>query len=582
MMEFLARLASRPMVLVELLGASLLINLLGLASTLYVIQVLNRYVAFGVDGTLMTLGAGLVIAALIEFALRQLRHKLATAVSARRDWNLAMSTFETMARARARHLASMSPAAQQEVVRGLETVQQAYNAPNVTTVLDVPFALLFIVVLYLLSPMVALVATIVIGIGLAVALQRSFAARSTARALVGSTGTARALISTVLHNAETVRAFNACDPLLELWRTARLKVHEVQDRLHAEHGFTLSLHQLLSILMTGGVIAVGATLVVAGELSVGALIGANILAARALTPVTQFARLIETFAGAQQANRMLREFARLPAESRQGKTLPAFAGGIEFNDVGFGHPGDVGPLFESVTFRLDAGRVMVVSGANGTGKTSFARLIVGLLEPERGQILADGVELRQIEPEWWRRQLSYMPQEPSFLNGSIAENIRLNAPALTPEGLDRVIAEADLQGYLNTTPKGAETVITDHGRHMPVGIRRRLALARALATDGRIFILDEPTEGLDAEGTSRVYAVLNRLVEDGRTLIIASHDPAIVRGAHFMLDLGIKPVPRLLIHSAQPAHEVARAAKSEPAGAAAAQMEPAEVVELAS
>ena len=106
-------------------------------------------------------------------------------------------------------------------------------------------------------------------------------------------------------------------------------------------------------------------------------------------------------------------------------------------------------------------------------------------------------------------------------------------------------------------------MITDHGRNMPVGIRRRLALARALATDGRIFILDEPTEGLDADGSQRVYAVLNRLAEDGRTLIIASHDPSIVRGAHFMLDLGIKPVPRLLIHSGQPAHEVASSAPAE-------------------
>jgi ATP-binding cassette subfamily C protein LapB len=559
MKEFFTRLAARPVVLVELLGASLLINVLGLASTLYVIQVLNRYVAFGVDGTLMTLGSGLVIAALIEFALRQMRHKLATAVSARRDWKLAMSTFETMARARPWLLARMSPAAQQEVVRGLDTVQQAYNAPNVTAVLDVPFAILFIVVLYLLSPAVAILATIVVSIALLVAMRRSFTARATARALVGSTGTARALIATALHNGETVRAFNACEPLLDVWRTARFKMHQVQDRLHAEHGFTLSLHQLLSILMTGGVIALGAKLVVAGELSVGALIGANILAARALTPVTQFARLIETFAGAQQANRMLREFIRLPAESRDGKTLPGFEGGIEFRDVGFGHPGDVGPLFESLSFRVDPGGVMVVSGANGTGKTSFARMIVGLLEPERGQIIAGGVELRQIEPDWWRRQVSYVPQEPTFLNGSIAENIRVNAPELTPDGLDRVIAEADLQGYLNTKPKGADTVITDHGRHMPVGIRRRLALARALATDGRIFILDEPTEGLDDAGSQRVYAVLNQLAEAGRTLIIASHDPSIVRGAQLMLDLNIKPVPRLIIHSDRPALEVASA-----------------------
>ena len=189
--------------------------------------------------------------------------------------------------------------------------------------------------------------------------------------------------------------------------------------------------------------------------------------------------------------------------------------------------------------------VLVVSGANGAGKTTLARLLIGLLEPNRGQILIDGLELKQVLPEWWRRQVIYLPQEPAFLNATIAENLRLAKPDMDDHEMNRVIDAVGLRNYLDESPKGFETQVTGNGRHMSRGIRRRLALARALATDGALAILDEPTEGLDGEGCAAVYALMNDLVKRGRTIIVFSHDPTIVKGAAAILDLNSKPVPRV-------------------------------------
>jgi ATP-binding cassette subfamily C protein LapB len=118
-------------------------------------------------------------------------------------------------------------------------------------------------------------------------------------------------------------------------------------------------------------------------------------------------------------------------------------------------------------------------------------------------------------------------------------------PEASAEHLVKAITAAGLVNYLDESPKGLETEITDNGRNLSLGIRRRLALARALLTDGMLVIFDEPTEGLDTEGVSCVYAAMKDLAKRGRTIIVVSHDPKIVKGAQVAIDLNVKPVPRV-------------------------------------
>jgi len=175
----------------------------------------------------------------------------------------------------------------------------------------------------------------------------------------------------------------------------------------------------------------------------------------------------------------------------------------------------------------------------------MSRLIVGLIEPTRGQILADGLELRQVHPEWWRKQIIYMPQEPGFLNASIHENLTINAPETEIGKLNRIIDASDLRKFLDETLNGFETQIMDNGRKLAVGIRRRLALARALASGGKLVVLDEPTEGMDKQGSTVVSQVLTSLHNQGHTVIVTSHDPNVINKANIFIDLDSKPVPTI-------------------------------------
>jgi ATP-binding cassette subfamily C protein LapB len=198
-----------------------------------------------------------------------------------------------------------------------------------------------------------------------------------------------------------------------------------------------------------------------------------------------------------------------------------------------------------LSLTLKPGTISVIRGSNGTGKTTLTRLITGILEPVRGHILADGLDLRQASSEWWRRQIVYMPQEPTLLNTTIRENLMTVNPEMDPQQLLKAITAAGLTSYLDQGPQGLETQVTDNGRNLSLGIRRRLALARALTTDGMLVVFDEPTEGLDSEGVSCVYSTMKDLATRGRTIIVVSHDPKIAKGAQIAIDLNIKPIPRV-------------------------------------
>lgn len=171
--------------------------------------------------------------------------------------------------------------------------------------------------------------------------------------------------------------------------------------------------------------------------------------------------------------------------------------------------------------------------------------------PSRGQIFADGIDLRQVLLQWWRKQIVYLPQEPSFLIGTIRDNIRLADPEMNDEKLNKITEMAGLREFLDKSPKGLLTPIRDNAGYLSLGIRRRLALAMALATDGRAVIMDEPTEALDLDGKARIYALLNAFREQGRTIVVFSHDRNILKGANYIIDLGVKPIPKITVRQIQ-------------------------------
>ena len=545
MKELMRRLSAHPFITGELLAASFFANLLALASSLFVIQVLQRYVSYGVDSTLATLTLGVIAAIVLEFIFRQVRLVLVSEHLSEADERWAIGAFGIMTTAKISALESLPAGKRREILRGLDQVETTYNGANISTLMDIPFAFLFLLALTLLNTTLGAVAFLfIIGANGYHLYSRKRLAEPT-RELSETAAVGNALIATSNRISDTIRAFNGGNLLMQSWARYVKKSQGLRAHIGRRQGQAQSFSQSLQALMGVAVIAIGAMLVVAGDLDVSVLIGANIMAARALGPISRYAQLNEQLTKATQTIENLNELTNLDVERDKGTQIKNYKGGIEFKDMSFAFGESTSPLFESLSFKVNPGAVIMVTGKNGTGKTTLCRILMGLLDPTRGKILVDNVDLAQTVPAWWRTQVAYLPQEPNFINASIRDNLLSTNPELNNEDLNRCIHEAGLASFVNESADGLETQITDNGYTLSLGIRRRLALARALTSEGKLVIFDDPTEGMDDEGRAAVFNVMKTLSKQGRTMIITTADPQILRGARLVLDLNSKPVPTL-------------------------------------
>ena len=551
MKEFWSRLMSNPVVTFELVTATLFISILALASPIFVMQVLNRYVSQGVDATLITLTSGVLIAIVLELIFRQARLHIAQVISTSKDEDHALNGYKTLVHSKLSALERVPLDTRREILGGQQAIEQAYNASNITVVLDVPFALLFVFALYLLVPAIALVVLAFIVVVFFGGILGASSMNSVTNEVTEASSANSALLGTAIREAETVRAFNAGSNLTSSWGGQVTQLQWLRRKLALRQGLVQSLTQSANALMSVAVIVTAGILVVSGELDVGAMIGANILGARALQPISRFSQLGSTFAKARQALNLIEEFSKLPLEKERGSALSNYSGGIEFRDVSFNYGKDNNPLYEKINLKIEPGSILIVTGSNGAGKTTLARMVVGLLEPTRGNLLVDGLDIQQTAAEWWRKQVTYLPQEPALIGGTIGENILVNNPEAGSERLNQIIDTVGLRRFVDESESGIETPILDNGWRLSEGIRRRIALARALITNGKLVVFDEPTESFDTAGVKVVHTVLSTLAKAGCTIIVMSHDPKIVQGKHIVLDLDNKPVPSVLVVQAK-------------------------------
>jgi len=545
MKELFQRFINHPKITLQLVITTFVIALLGLATSLFVIQVLNRYVSYGVNSTLTTLAVGTLIAVGFELTFRSLRSRLIITQNKEDNDQLSKVAFSTLLQTQQPSLDQVSFGQRHEVLRGVDSIRAITMPQNVAAVLDLPFSLLFVFVLWLLSPTLALVSisAMIISLLMAIIVQKS--GKTDTKQVQEASAERSGVLGSAVSAAETIRVFNGSEFLSHAWVKCDSMVARLRGKLLLNRDTLQSKIGVVTSLQTVAIITVGAIQAVNGDLSVGAMIGANILAGRALMPITRLSQMGETFATATQSGNLLRGFMKLPLERMQGTGLKKYTGKVDLQGLSFSYPGSTVQLFESINLTLGKGQTLAIVGPNGSGKSTLVRLLAGLMEPSKGQILVDNLDLRQMALPWWRAQLSYIPQEPIFVTGTIKDNISLANPEITSERLNEVIRIAGLRPFLDSSQDGISMIIREGGKHLALGIRRRIAIARALATGGKLLIADEPTEGLDIEGRKSVYAVFEELRKQGVTMIIVSHDQGCLQFADLLMDLGVKPVPRI-------------------------------------
>ncbi|CAA7616782.1 Protease secretion ATP-binding protein prtD [Candidatus Terasakiella magnetica] len=530
-----------------LLISSLSANILALASSIFVMQVLGRYVSYGVDATLATLTIGTLAAILFEYLFRHYRLKIARSISSPLERSLSEQTFERLVRTRYLALETLKPGIRQEIPRAPEVIAATYNPANLVAVLDVPFAILFLLVILLFNPILAGVSVVFCGLGFWLGTEGPKRFADAMKEATEVAARKNAVLASANSASETVRAFGCAGFLAEGWKERSTAARKLLRSVEENKGVLQHLIQGLGSIMSVAIIAIGGILVVHGKYDVSSLVGVNILASRALGVINRFAQLSEALARGGKSQELLNEFGKLGQEASTGGRVAEYHGKVEFRDFAFSYPRSTGPVLEGFGAVLAPGEAMLVQGPNGSGKTTFARLVMGILDPSRGQLFADGVDIRQLAPDHWRRQVIYLPQEVTLLNMSIEENLMLGRTDLTKEEMATALGVARLKTFINQLPEGVRTVVTEQGRNLSLGIRRRLGLARALlqSRDGRIVLFDEPNEGLDGEGRAATAELLAHFRKAGRTIIVVGDTSDLPFVADHLLDLTTKPTPTL-------------------------------------
>jgi ATP-binding cassette subfamily C protein LapB len=526
----------------ELIASTAAINALGLASSLYSIHLMNRYVSVGLTPTLVTLTVGVLVAIAFESLIRKMRSRVLDGFGAEEESALSARVLRAFAGSRYESLLGIDLSLRREAQGAPAARQQLYSSSNLSAVLDFPFAVLYIAAAFLLYWPFGIL-TLLAGCG---AIQRGIhgerAQRESAATHAKANSRALQMGQFLLACGEALRGLPMQALFARRWTAVQGdSLSSRRDGMALQAGVQYGT-QTIGSLLTVAVYAFGAVAVVRGDLSAGALIGANIIASRAFAICSRSAALADPVVRAARAEAALVQIEQAEADTQQGLAPAALSGRFELVDVAFAYPQQPMPLFERLSIHLAPGQVLVVKGPNGAGKSTLTRMMLGLLQPQRGLVRADGIELRQFSAQWLRGQIGYAPQEPAFFDGTLRENLLLDR-AISDEALLEAVRDMDLAGYLATDPQGLDRAVNSHESTMAVGIRRRFSLLRAVLGNPPLVFLDDPTEGLDAQGMAAVARLLNRLVSRGTTLVIASNEGFIQQAADFVVDLGQKPEP---------------------------------------
>jgi ATP-binding cassette subfamily C protein LapB len=525
----------------ETMIAALMINVLALATSLFVMNVYDRVVPNNAEATLWVLAIGVTIAVGFEFVARTLRGYLLDVVGRKVDLLLASQLFRQALgmRMEARPASAGAFAAN---LREFETLRDFFTSATLTTLTDLPFVFLFAWIIGLLAGPLAVIPLLAIPVLLLVGLLAQFPlARLMQRHLNESSAKHGVLVEAV-EGVETLKTLSAEGTLQRRWEnyTALTAQTALRSRFISALvvNFTMLMTQAVSIL----IVVYGVYLIAAGALTIGGLVACTILAGRALAPLGQLAGLLTRYQHARSALLVLNRVMELPTERPQGRSFlhrPVLNGQIEFAGVGFAYPRTKLPILQGVSFRIQAGEHVALVGRVGSGKSTTLRLMMGLYDCTSGSVLIDGTDLQQIDPADLRRNFGHVSQDARLFYGTLRENVTLGAPLADEEAILAASRIAGLDRLVSGHPLGFDLIVGERAESLSGGQKQSVALARTLLAAPQVYLLDEPTSSMD-HNTEQAFITHFKKVIQGRTLVLATHKPAMLElvGRLIVLDNG--------------------------------------------
>lgn len=497
---------------IPLLTFSIIANVLMLVAPLHMMQVYDRVLASGSKETLFFITLIAAVALVLFGVCEAIRNRLAQRLAAQYAVENAETLFQGVTSNGAGH--------SQDMIRNFNTVKMFLASRAYIGLFDLPFAPMFLIILFLIHYQIGLLTLVgaVLLVGVAF-LNKSLTATDQAES-VQANSKAINFATNVISRAEDIKAMGLLPQLVQRWGLMTGVSINSQDRATAKSAFYMGLSRSIRQILQISIMGWGAFLVLNGDMSGGLIFAASMVSGRALQPIEQVIGGWENIARAQSAYTALEEFLIDEKDKTAPIEQPVPLGNLEVSEISY-NPNDV-KVLENVSVSIRPGEMLSIVGPSGAGKSTLARIVAGAIEPSFGSVSLDGCDLKNWPTHQWGQFVGYVGQEVILFPGTIAENIA--RMALAPEDA-RVIAAAKTTGVhdlINQLPDGYMTQIGADNVRLSGGQIQRIALARALYSSPRLLVLDEPNAHLDANGEAALYNILKTLKQRKVSIVIVT------------------------------------------------------------
>ena len=521
---FWGTLAENKRIYRDVMLAAFLVNMFALAMPMFTMNVYDRVVPNRSTETLWVMAFGIAIIVVGDLILRTMRGYFLDWASARIDIKLSARIMQQVLGLRMENKPN-SVGSFASNLRSFEGVRDFITSATITTMIDMPFGLIFIAVMAWISWQMV----IPVLIGALIMLLYAFSVQTKMHALSETMYRAGALRNATLIESlvglETVKALGMEGNMQRKWEHSASYLTEVGSKLRllsqSINNGSAAIQQVISVVL----VLLGVYLVINGDLTMGGLIASTMLASRALAPIAQTAGLLTQYHTTSTALQSLDEVMNRPIERPLDSNFlsrTSFIGDIEFREVSFKYPGAEENALTKVSFKIKAGEHVALLGRMGSGKSTIHKLMLGLYQPTEGAVLVDGIDARQIDPAELRRSIGYVQQDTHLFYGSMRENITMTSPHADDASILAAAHTGGIDEFINANPKGFDLLVGERGETLSGGQRQGVGIARALIAKPNILLLDEPTSAMDHSSEDNVKKRL-AAAATGKTIVLITH-----------------------------------------------------------
>ncbi|WP_323783005.1 type I secretion system permease/ATPase [Leisingera sp.] len=511
-------------VLAAIFTASIFVNLLVLTAPLYMLQLFARVMASGSIPTLIALTTGAGLALVFFFLFDMIRQRLVARLGSRLEARLSPLVLDGMISGR------MPPALRQaEPVRDIQELRGFVTSPVFLALLDAPWSVIFLALIFLFSPVLGLVALTGIALLFTLGLLSEIMARKPLEEAGKQASETNAAVAEMMANAGLIHAMGKTAPLIKRWQLKAFSALVFNTLATDRMALMTSLAKAVRMGLQIAVLGVGVVLVINNQLTPGLMIASSILLGRAAAPVEQSIAGWRGFLKARSAQARLNMFLAHLGAAPERLTLPEPEGRLSVENATVVLPGRPDPLLLDITLALKPGQSLGLIGPSGAGKTTLAHALAGLQPLARGHIRIDDAALTDWDPAQIGQHIGFLPQRVELFQGTVAENIALLDPEARPSDVVAAAKLAQVHEMILSLPGGYNAPVGPRGEFLSAGQRQRIGLARAFFGTRKLIILDEPNANLDPEGEEALARAIEEACARGAAVVAVTHRLSLLR-----------------------------------------------------